>query len=293
MFQDYFCYHIKPVIRETTEPYEILDWYIDSIEHLLKDDYQYDLKEFMSVNKHTDMHLNISIDFEYHDFHGFSVDWIDNIPKKYQLYFRKLFYNLKQIGIPDIWVDYIDCIDEVFELEQFDHYPKDDEEDKKEKAKAKKTYLDGINAVKDSRINFEDWNYLLPKVPEAKNKEEQRLVDVIQHSKKVFSLFKKEEKTVGHYTSYSSVCNGYLDVPSQFLILESYQNASKWIEYHVFEQFIDVTANQVGIAPWTVENEKKKPLDLDDYHFEPMYLLSKLSEMLFYLEKDYGKIKTD
>jgi len=287
MFEDAFSFHIRPVIRDNTEPYEILEWYIDSVMQILGGKYNNTFYQFLENNNES---FQISLDIELGDFSAAGVFWIKKIRKSYRMWMEYVLNGMMEIGVPTIW-DYAHSLEEELCCEFHWDEPQRDWYDSDEDFNTHMEYLqDQLNEFQNGKkevLNTSmSFSHNRPeRLLKPRNEKEQLIFDCIKLGLETIELFKSKELTLQSFNCIETINNGGLGVEAQYIIIDKWwkNHIHPWSEHYVFEQAIDERAN-VGISPWSTKNLSKK-FDEDEFDHTPMLLIHEFFNLMLKIEQ--------
>jgi hypothetical protein len=285
-FQNYFDILERPIIRKNTEPFEIAEYYYQIAKDLcVANDIDHNIIGLFLNNAHSQFEeeskplLYFRTDVQ--EFFGFGIGWVKSLNNNYKNWFLYIFQCLRNdFQLSDSW-EIIEILSQsgMYDPENFD----DTDKEEQENAREQREEIAKMKTVEFAKFPFKKKYKRPARIQKPQTDFEKKVYPVILtgielleeiKGKSIFDFFNMDEADgYGHmYLSYV------------YLICDSWYNATPEVGYHVFEQFIDDHANQVGITPYEIGSDK---FDLDDFDFTPILLLNKFHSQFNPLEREY------
>jgi hypothetical protein len=266
-----FAFHldpmIKPIIRDTTEPYEILQWYSEAIDHILKEqELNHNLER--ALLGHDDTYY-VSEKFEGDEFYGIPVGWIKDAPKKYQKWLRYILFHFYEFGLFDVWryAEWYTYEEEMYADEMEDA----EEHERKEMQERLDEITEGKSELAKTEPAVED---KMPKrLTKPKDETETLIYKAIIDGLDFISASKDGKMCIDAFESLEDRDNGCLPLSHLFMMMDGYYRCSDYVESYICNQGIDVQANQVGITAFEIMSFGDEEIDEDTFDFSPITTL--------------------
>lgn len=273
----------KPSINKLTEPWVIAKWYIEAIESFKKEkDLEDNIVQFITKkDEKYQLNKNRALD----EFFGIGVQFIDDkkISANYRSWLLYIVSHLSYFGASNIWdfVEYYMNEEEIY-ADEIDFT--ENEEDKAEIIKRAQEYADNKERVLNTRISF---NLKEPKKLTKPNKSiiSQKAYTTILIGLNFIEQYQANECNIHDYENQDDYNNGTLPLNQMFFILDSWCDSDSFVSWYVFDQYIDIQANQVGTTRLTAKSTEEKEYDENDFNFEVIDSLIDLARNWYELEK--------
>lgn len=304
-FESYFDVIMKPVIRETTEPHEIVAWYYEVADELCESyGLCHNISDFFSDNpknrtfyrKNEGLNgITVNINENVEEFYGFGIEWILSLNSNYKNWLMYIISRISAFGAEDAW----SILQEQMECHPFlDREWIDMEKDETDPD----SYAQSIEHMEESRMLITIENekmikfYDLPKPKRLflpKTQEDKKIYSLIHAGMAFVKAVDESGKTIHDFYDKEETHNeGLLPLERVFLICRSWMNPSKVVEKYVFEETIDETANQIGICSYHITSPSvKDEFDPTIFNFEPINKLILFHNQFSTIEREKSRKK--
>jgi hypothetical protein len=289
-FKDELDACIKPMIRNTTEPYEILKWYYYTVKNVFEryPDLETNLDDWIcrgpDVIVEDERYEGLVIDelIGQQELFLLGVNWIDQIPTRYQKWFRYIYSQFRSIGFYSIW-DY--CQEYMVDKEHMaEMYEIDDVNQLDMENENHALYASMIKMIDIIENETNVLNHDRPKnMPHPKNKKEEYLSNKLQKALDLLEL-------IGNYNIYQNYRiedgeHGALSLYQMFFIVDDAVNWNPFFRQHIYYEHLEQTANNFGVAPWRFGIDDTKVFDIDDINTEKYHYINDVAQLLLEVEE--------
>lgn len=290
---------VKPYIRETTEPYEILIWYKDAIKEYLASQgpleenidkwIKLPPNELFEDTDTDECHINQLEDQP--EIFMVGMDWTEKMPEDYKTWFKYIFTYLSSIGFYSSW-DYCReyMVDPAFMKEWYEIENHEEIDLKKENHK---DYMETIAEIE--KLSDQDCPFKVeePKeLPKPKNQLERYLSNELERALTYIHL-------IGDYQLWANYLpgdgdDGALPLHEMFWLVDNADDMSPFVAQHIVELHIEQTANNCGVAPWRFGMPHDAQFDIDAVNSDKYEYINQLGYILIHTEQhiydNYGKL---
>lgn len=277
-FESYLDVMVPPLIRSTTEPFEVADYYAQTVIDILDcDGFQQNIVDFFTKDK------NILIEFRDSPggFYTMPFGWINFVDSNYKNWMLFIMRRLSEFGIDDQW-RYLREVKEFDpDMDEEDLNARKDEFDEEEFLER---LLDADQFASDFNIEMKrELKFKKAKRPTSLRKpecpSENLIYLLIQQGIELVDQFKPKQSINQFSNETKAYENCHLTLDQVYFLCEYNNKVSDTVQSFVFERIEDM-ANQCGIADYCISHPIDKEYDPDAIDVSTILKLNKFAENL-------------